>query len=238
MKKIFYSLMFLGGLFAACQENKMDDFEKDGAIYFQLNATDWNNTTDSVVYSFAGKTETELMVNLQVNLMGAATDRDREVRISIDKERTTAEEGVHYKTLPTSYTLPAGSYSMQIPVTLIGTDPRLEEQMFQLTLKLEPSDDLQLGLSQRTVARIQVSSMLVKPYYWDDYLVYYWGSYSKVKHETAILLLGINFPETQEEYWDVFYTWDAYANYVSQYFGENYPIYDENGNPIDPWFID
>ena len=39
---------------SACQENEMNGFENDGAVYFQLNATDWTNTADSIVYSFAG----------------------------------------------------------------------------------------------------------------------------------------------------------------------------------------
>ena len=93
MKKIFYSILFFCGLLAGCQENEMTSFENDGAVYFQLNATDWTNTGDSVVYSFAGKGVTEYTVNLQVDLMGEAVDWDREVRVCIDQDLTTAEVG-------------------------------------------------------------------------------------------------------------------------------------------------
>lgn len=232
--KILYAIGFWCILSVACQENEMTDFENDGAVYFQLNTTDWTEVADSIVYSFAGKDVTEYTVNLQVDLMGMAVDRDREVRLAIDPELTTAEEGLHYRALETSYVLPAGAYTMQIPVTILGTDPRMENQAFQLAIRLEPSADLGLGLSQRTLARIQFSAMLTKPYYWDA--TYAWGEYSKVKHEKMIEMFGIDFPTTYEEYWEDYEMWDAYANVLSQWFDENYPVYDENGNLIDPWF--
>ena len=232
--KILYVIGFWCILSVACQENEMTDFENDGAVYFQLNTTDWTEVADSIVYSFAGKDVTEYTVNLQVDLMGMAVDRDREVRLAIDPELTTAEEGLHYRALETSYVLPAGAYTMQIPVTILGTDPRMENQAFQLAIRLEPSADLGLGLSQRTLARIQFSAMLTKPYYWDA--TYAWGEYSKVKHEKMIEMFGIDFPTTYEEYWEDYEMWDAYANVLSQWFDENYPVYDENGNLIDPWF--
>lgn len=232
--KILYAIGFWCILSVACQENEMTDFENDGAVYFQLNTTYWTEVADSIVYSFAGKDVTEYTVNLQVDLMGMAVDRDREVRLAIDPELTTAEEGLHYRALETSYVLPAGAYTMQIPVTILGTDPRMENQAFQLAIRLEPSADLGLGLSQRTLARIQFSAMLTKPYYWDA--TYAWGEYSKVKHEKMIEMFGIDFPTTYEEYWEDYEMWDAYANVLSQWFDENYPVYDENGNLIDPWF--
>lgn len=232
--KILYAIGFWCILSVACQENEMTGFENDGAVYFQLNANYWTEVADSIVYSFAGKDVTEYTVNLQVDLMGEAVDWDREVRVSIDPELTTAEESTHYRALETSYVLPAGAYTMQIPVTILGTDPRMETQAFQLAIRLEPSDDLGLGLSQRTLARIQFSSMLTMPYYWNEF---YWGPYSKVKHEKLIELLGVDFPATEEEYNEDYDTWEAYCNYLSQWFSENYPVPDENGNPIDPWYV-
>ena len=128
----------------------------------------------------------------------------------------------------------AMAYNMQIPVTILGTDPRMENQAFQLAIRLEPSEDLELGLSYRTLARIQFSSMLTMPYYWDEF---YWGPYSKVKHEKLIELLGVDFPATEDEYYDDYDLWEVYCNYLSQWFAENYPVEDENGNPIDPWYV-
>ena len=176
MKKIFYIGIFLGLLSAACQENEMKDFDSNGAVYFQLSAQ-WSNSVDSVVYSFAGKPEDTYTVKLQVNLMGSAADYERTVRVTLDKQLTTAKEGTHYDALHSSYTLPAGAYRMEIPIVLHGNDPELEERTFQIALKLEASDDLQLGLSKRTSARVIISKLFTKPVYWEEYgLEYYFGT--------------------------------------------------------------
>lgn len=236
MKKIIYIGILLGGLFStACQENEMRNFESNGAVYFQLS-TQWSNPVDSVVYSFAGKPENTYTVKLQVNLMGTATDYDRTVRVTLDQERTTAKEGIHYDALQSSYTLPAGTYRMEIPVVLHGNDPELEERAFQIALKLEASDDLQLGLSKRTSARIIVSKLFTKPAYWEEYsLEYTFGPYSKVKHEHIMLELKRDFPTTAEEYIEEWSTWEAYGKHMDKYFTDHYPIIDENNNAIEPW---
>lgn len=234
MKKIVYSIIFLCSLLVGCQENEMNTFDNEGAVYFQLNATNWSDMSDSIVYSFAGKDEMKVTLNLQVDLMGEAVDYDREICLIIDQKLTTAKEGVHYQALETSYILPAGAYTMQIPVTILGSDPDLEKKMVQLALQLKASNDLALGLSQRTLARVQFSSVLTMPYYWEEFL---WGKYSRVKHEKLIELFGVDFPAAEDEYREDFSTWNAYCNALSQYFDENYPINDEHGNPIDPWYV-
>lgn len=235
MKKIWILGIFLGLLLVACSENEMNGFDSDGAVYFQLSSQ-WSNTVDSVVYSFAGKAEDTYTVKLRVNLMGVAADHDRTIGLAIDKERTTAKEGVHYEALQPSYTLPAKAYSMEIPVVLRGDDPELEERTFQIALKLESSDDLQLGLSGRTSARVIVSKLYTKPAYWEEnYMDYYFGPYSKVKHEHIMLELGRDFPATDNEYSAEWELWQAYGKHMDNYFTSHYPILDENGNAIEPW---
>ena len=235
MKKIFYIGIFLGLLSAACQENEMKDFDSNGAVYFQLSAQ-WSNSVDSVVYSFAGKPEDTYTVKLQVNLMGSAADYERTVRVTLDKQLTTAKEGTHYDALHSSYTLPAGAYRMEIPIVLHGNDPELEERTFQIALTLEASDDLQLGLSKRTSARVIISKLFTKPVYWEEYgLEYYFGTYSKVKHEHIMLELKKDFPATSEEFLEEWATWEAYGKHMDKYFTDHYPIVDENNNVIEPW---
>lgn len=235
MKKIFYIGILLGLLSAACQENEMKDFDSNGAVYFQLS-TRWSNTVDSVVYSFAGKPEDTYTMKLQVNLMGSATDYDRTVRVVLDRERTTAKEGTHYDALHSSYTLPAGAYQLEIPIILHGKDPELEERTFQIALKLEASDDLQLGLSKRTSARVIISKLFARPVYWEEYgLENYFGIYSKVKHEYIMLELKKDFPATAEEFIEEWAEWQAYGKHMDKYFTDHYPVMDENDNVIEPW---
>lgn len=234
MKKIFYIGIILG-LLTACQENKMNDFDCTGAVYFQIDPSYWSNVADSILYSFAGKKVTEKTFNIQVNLLGETVDRDRKIRLVVDREKTTAEVGVHYRALEDLYILPKNANNIQIPVTLFQGDERLKKEFLQLTLKLEASDDLQLGLTNRTVIRILMADMYMKPAYWDN-ISWYWGNYSVKKHSLLLEQFEVDFPETALEYSKDFYLWQARANMISQYVEENYPVLDENNQPIEPWF--
>ena len=64
---------------------------------------------------------------------------------------------------------------------------------------------------------------------------YYMGTYSKVKHEYCIRILGVDFPANYDGFAATYEYWQQAGKYMSQYFEENYPIYDENGNAIEPW---
>lgn len=237
MKKLyFWAGILLCTAVSACQENEMKGYSGTDALYFQADASSWSSKSDSVVYSFAGKENTVYTVNLLVNLQGNPTGHDRAVKVAVDPARTTAQEGLHYSPLQAEYTLPAGQMQMTIPVELRNSDPALEEKSVQLALELLPTDELQLGLTGRTHIRIIVSNILTKPSYWDVYRMdYYLGPYSRTLHESYIRILGKDFPATVEEMMPVFEDWQQYGAYMDQYFTEHYPVYDENGNIIEPW---
>ena len=134
------------------------------------------------------------------------------------------------------------SQTLNVQVNLMGEavnyerHPRLEEEAFQLVLDLEPSDDLELGLTARTTVRVIISNILTRPYYWEDmYMDYIFGPYSRVKHEYCIRELGMDFPQTLDEYGNNYEAWQAYGKYMDNFFYENYPILDENGLAIEPW---
>lgn len=235
MKKIIYSMIFLCSLLVGCQENEMNTFDNEGAVYFQLSS-DWNDMVDSVVYSFAGKIIEEDTLWLQVDLMGEAVNRDRALKLSVDAEHTDAIDGTHYAPLLPEYILPSGAYQMQVPIILYNKDPQLDNATFQLVLQLEPTKDLQLGLTERTKVRILLTAMLMKPSYYEDGLSYYFGAYSKRKHEICIQVLGMDFPATYEEFSNNWDFWVAAGSYMDNYFYENYPIIDPETNmPIEPW---
>ena len=235
MKKICYIMVGLLIGLAACQENDKTGFDNDGTVYFQVNQNSWKDMSDSIVYSFAGKDGDTQTVNLHVNLLGNTVDYERHVRLAVNAEKTTAQEGLHYAALEKEYILPAGAFSLNIPVVLYNKDLRLEKEAFQLALDLQPSEDLGLGLTARTAVRIIVSNVLTRPYYWDEYMDYVFGTYSRVKHEHIIHEIGMDFPPTEDEFYDNYQAWDAYAKYMDNYFYENYPIYDEDGIAIEPW---
>lgn len=64
---------------------------------------------------------------------------------------------------------------------------------------------------------------------------YMFGPYSRKKHEIFIQVLGHDFPATSAEYSAMGDYWQTVMYHMNNYFTENYPIYDENGNIIEPW---
>ena len=111
----------------------------------------------------------------------------------------------------------------------------MEEKQVTIALALKPSDELYLGITDRRTCRLLVSNMLGKPLYWEGTISWDFGEYSRKKHELCILELGRDFPAEASEYSAESRMWDVYGAYMSNYFEENYPVYDENDRIIEPW---
>lgn len=226
---IFFSLT----VFAGCQENAHTGFESEGAVYFQLSPNSGGGIRDSITYSFIGNPEQEAQIILRVMLMGDASLQARTFKIAVDSEQTTAIEGVHYRAPESVFTLEAGSFYSDIAITLLKADD-LDQQTRTLTLTLQAGETLSLGISDRTRARIVFSNIITKPSYWDDYFLdYFFGAWSQVKQQKCAEVLGLVFAE--EWIYDFSYIQNA-GKLLNYWFEENYPTYDENGNPIEPWF--
>lgn len=229
MKKIFV-IVFAVAAAWGCSENVNTGFDSDGAVYFQLNTSSWGDARDSLNFSFVGNPGTEARLNLRVMLMGDASERERKVRVNVDRERTTAVEGTHYAALQPEYTIAAGDFHTEIPVTLYRTDD-LETAPRVLTLELEASPDLSPGLTARTRARIIFTDQLLKPDDWEDNQGWVFGVWSRVKHEKCLELIGPAFPDNFEDHTHM----SNSGSLASRWFENNYPVYDENGNVIEPW---
>lgn len=235
-------------LFTSCKENEYEGFEDNGSVYFQTNAGNWTLVSAGTNYSFAGKTIEQDTVWIQVNLLGTPVDYDRQFAIA-ENEGNTAIAGTHYEAFKSSYTMKAGEMTARVPVIVYNSED-IKTKLIHLAFTLVPTDDLGLGLQGRTSFYIDITSFLNKPAYWDEpwdpyegtewegeYTITaadYWGPYSRIKHEICLEKLGVDFPGDlmtllSDEYWE------AASAYMSQYFAENYPVYDENGNPIEPW---
>ncbi len=218
----------------ACKDNPDFQFLGHDAVYFQVSS-DWEETVDSLNYTFAGKGTDVDVVYLRVNLEGNTAPRDREVRVVVDEAKTDAEAGLHYEALDDVYYLPADSVYLKLPITVYNKDNTLENRRVTLALQLEPTADLELGITERTSVRVLISNILTKPSYWDSVIKYYFGEYSRTKHELCIEQLGQDFPETSSEFYGSLTYWQVSGQYMSNYFEENYPVRDENGKIIEPW---
>lgn len=241
-------LFFLVVLMTGCKENKYEGFESDGSVYFQTSATNWTIVNAGTNYSFAGKTIEQDTVWMQVNLLGTPVDYDRQFVIA-PNEQNTAVAGKHYEAFKDAYVMKAGEMITKVPVVIYNSED-IKTQLIRLSFSLVPTSDLGTGLQGRTSYYIDITNFLNKPTYWDEpydpyigtdwegeYVIRasdYWGPYSRVKHELCLELLGQDFPDDLMILLGDAY-WTAASSYMSQYFAEHYPVYDENGNIIEPW---
>ena len=234
MKKTILLSLLSVLILGSCDNDVSYPYQGKDAVYFQVNST-WSVTTDSIEYTFAGKGKEEDVVEVRVNLQGNMAATDRKIQVVVDPSKSTAEEGLHYQPLAEEYVLPANEFSVNIPVTVLKKDATLENKKVTLALQLKPTDDFDLGITERTEVFLNISNMLKKPTYWEGTIKYYFGVYSRKKHELCIQILGLDFPETSGEYYSQTTMWSVYGKYMSNYFEENYPVYDENGGVIEPW---
>lgn len=236
MKKYIYItsiLIFIIASLSSCDNDNMVFHEKNG-LYFVTE-----KGVDSIYYSFLGRTIEMDTLNIPIEVMGVATDNDRNYKIEIDNELTTAEEGLHYKKLSESYVFGANKFKDYFKLIVSQEDPALTTEDKIITLKIIASDDFDPGYKDRATLKIYVTNKLIKPSYWDELLFIYFGEYSKVKHELAIGIMGHDFPslmsEATSDSGEYGYSyWMIQGRALASYIIDN-EVFDENGNKIYPW---
>lgn len=233
---------------ASCQQNSYEGFQNKGAVYFQTNETNWTKVDSVINYSFVGKTDDHDTIWLTVDLMGDPSAADRHFRLATTAGNE-ATAGTDFEALKSEYTIKAGELQTRVPVVVCRT-AALAEHSIRLALSLEPTDELDLGLAGRTRLSIVLSDFLQEPVWWNtpydpyvgteyegQYLVKAadsYGPYSRRKHELCIQVLGKDFPDDVMTFLYDDY-WAAAMKHMSEYFEENYPVTDENGEVIEPW---
>lgn len=234
MKRYNYwmALLLLFGLIS-CEKSQEKFFDDTATIYFNLSGVQ----KDSIVWSFARTIAQEHVVEIPLEIAGYTTGYDRSFKVRVNEELTTAKAGIHYKPLADSYTLPRESFTAVLPVTVYCKDLLLDSVAVGLQIDIVPSDDFANATLDRQTVRISVSNFLQKPSMWDAvYGRKYFGTYSKVKHK---LILQVCRLEELPPYGTA--TRNKLVGYgmvMKNYFEENYPVYDENHQIIEPnWSI-
>lgn len=201
--------------------------EKDYQLYdANLHAVRFIASPDSTVYSFAFYPDKEIdTITIPVQILGFTEDRNREVNVIADGDKTTAVANEDYVLLPTI--IPANKVSDSVRVVLKKTG-KLENQDICLALQIADSEDLEAGPTN--TYRIYFSSQLVKPQHWPGKF----GEYSKVKHQFCINVLGIGDYCSDYDYNLVTYYVRLLTDALYKYNNEhpNDPLKDENGKLI------
>jgi len=190
MKKIHLFFVCCAiGLMAACKKESLTTYSAPGGkdnIYLGLAAGDTSAFTYTFAYNPAQVRDT---VWVKVSLSGERTHHARSFILKADPNGTSAVPSVHYEPLKASYTMPADSGEVHIPVIIFNTDTALQNKTVNIQLVVSGGADFSTNLPIRDRMRlISFSNRLEKPSWWP-----YWGqlgAYSRVKHQLFLISSG------------------------------------------------
>ncbi|HVW98371.1 MAG TPA: DUF4843 domain-containing protein [Mucilaginibacter sp.] len=181
---IFIVLLAFAVLFG-CKKDKELLYNSKDNIYFNYA------TKDTLAYSFAfnpGLGQDTIWV--PVIVMGKRTTQDRKFQVAVIPDSTTAVPELDYEPLKPSYTMPADSGTIHIPVIIKNIDTALNSKSVILTIRISGGTDFgsSLGEGIRT-KEILFSNRLEEPSWWPDWQGEL-GEYSRTKHQLFLISSG------------------------------------------------
>lgn len=226
MKNIIWFILLIMTVFG-CKRNDEELFSDQPGIYF--------SGEPAIDFTFAKYKGDQAVVYVPIEISGYKEPYDREVRIKVVEDSTTAIAGLHYKALPERIVMPADSFQVHIPIEIYNSDPALKTGKVRLYLAIQPNDAFIAGVFYKQEFSLGISDILLKPKIWEEVYSGFFGLYSQTKHRKILELCDIT------EIPDVYdggpfnYKWDAFGRAVNNYYRDNYPQYDENNKVIEPW---
>jgi len=186
IKKIIYLLLFVGFIAAmnACSKDEIMIY--NDADYVQFI----NYVTDSSTCSFLASPNTnELEYPLVVEAIGSVSSSDREYKLGVVPEYTTAPSA-NYR-LPDRFTMKAGKVIDTCYITMIKT-PQISQQAVRLTLRVEETSAFKVGQTNKSAAIIYISNVISQPAWWTTNIINnFLGEYSDKKYKLFIEVTGI-----------------------------------------------
>lgn len=225
--KYIYMFIFFSVFLYGCDKTDRIYFDDSPNVLF---------IGDSIDISWLDIKGDEYISRIECKLVGQAPKKDLEFRVNVVEEETDAELGATYQQLEETYMWPKDSFVYHLPVVLLQKDSRLYDETLSLTLELVATNDIGVNYTGNLKYKIKMSCQLIKPFYWDRYVLYrYFGEYSKVKHKKIVEIVGEDFPKISKQYKSRIDFWHSVGlTIVNDYFKEN-EVYDENGKLIEPW---
>ena len=188
MKKTILYLLLLSTVLWACKKNELAPFEATDNIYLHYLDRNGLQDTTTISYSFAYNPSLgQDTVWVPIIVTGNKVSRNRQFVLSVVDSLTTAVKDLHYEPLKPSYTLPADSTRLKIPIIIKNNDPALAEKSVILGFRAVTGGDFSadLPLPLRT-KKVIFSSRLEQPAWW-----IYWqaqlGNYGRIKHQLFLI---------------------------------------------------
>lgn len=180
MKKLHFlyltALLSLVSVFYGCDQEIDYPYQGKDRIQFRHYTTDWNGKrhyNDSIVYSFGLKPDDVHVdtAKVVVEFLGNKSDIDRHYKVTVVKDSTTAVEGVHYKAIEEMQTFRKDEFTDTIRIVVfrdnLSTSFR-NPTTIRIDLRLEPTEDFDLGLDGGHTRKILLNNYLSEPAWWND----------------------------------------------------------------------
>ena len=226
LKYIFFSLCVTVLTLGACTKNERLIFNEKQSLYF----TDFTDT-DSLIYSFTMTEENIDTINVNITLLGQPLKEDTPYSVTV-LPNSTAKEGIHYKPFVDNYIIKKGTVETTLPIIVQKSEDLLTSTV-ELAIQIKHNEIFGEAFIHKNLFRLQITNQLIQPSYWNNLLNFYFGDYSKVKHQKCIDIMGHDFPILLSQIIDYGYYMRA-GRKAASYFAENKTL-DENGQTISVW---
>jgi hypothetical protein len=229
MKRITYILLAVVLPFASCKKEMMG-YEGMEGIYFAVRygglvseASAPYRSSTNVEFVRQPAHVQEMQVYITVAITGPVKNYDRPFRVEINPDSTTAEEGVHYEPIGTSFVIPANAIQSVIPVTVKRTPDMLNENK-KIGLRLLPNEHFELAFTKwkavpdlasnnlgadtafdASMHSINVNDMMVEPEVWYGSVTAtqqetgLWGAFTRKKMELMCELFNLTYEDFSSE---------------------------------------
>ena len=224
----------------ACTDN-LEKYNGEAGIYFAMRVEDSAVNTDTL-YSETSSlpfivTDDDMAVfNLKVKILGAVSDKDRQISIEVVPEETDALAEDYDPLLP-GYTLPAGAVFGSIPITFHRT-ASLEGQERRLTVRLVENSDFALPItmwrnSSDEYVNVVRHTIVISDKYVQlpGYAVGYFGPFSEKKMKLLLEVLGLEISDFNEEmpYTQAKAYGQKFDRYLKEQKAAGNTVYEEDG---------
>lgn len=228
--KLYLAFIIFTALFAC--ENDPYYFNSQARLRMEGPEV-WTLGTDSLAFSFANysSTITDTTFDITVYVMGEAAGQSRTAEFEIVPSLSTAETNMY--SFPTSVTIPAGKFSVNLPVTVFRTEA-LQSVRVQLYIKVKENEDFKIGVNEQNHLLLKWSDILSKPNNWND-LEEFFGEYSLTKYRFIINVLNTGTFDTDTLSWAQMKNYQIELAEALRIYNQAHPsdlLTDENGNLI------
>lgn len=156
-------------------------YHGEGKIYF-----DQHTKADTLInYSFGPNPleEQSHEVKIPLRVLGDKSEQARSYKVTIVKDKTTAEAGKHFTPLKESYQFRAGEYTDTLRIELLRSALSPDnEKPVTLAISLEGTSDLSVAFEKQNHYTISFDNYLAEPPFWVYFKDIYCGSYNPIKY--------------------------------------------------------